>query len=49
MISRIELYGPISRNCPSSITRLGRGVCYVSETIARPFGTWECGIENKDL
>lgn len=49
MISRLELYGPISMKCPSSITRLGKGTCYVSEVIARPFGTWPCGLENKDL
>ena len=49
MISRIELYGPIDRSCPSSIVRLGKGTCYVSEVIARPFGTWPCGLENKDL
>ena len=49
MISRIELYGPISMECPASIMRLGKGVCYVSEAIAKPFGSWECGIANKDL
>ena len=49
MISRIELYGPISMDCPASIMRLGKGTCYVSEALARPFGSWYCGIENKDL
>ena len=49
MISRIELYGPISMECPASIMRLGPGTCYVSEVIARPFGSWKCGVENKDL
>ena len=49
MVSRLELYGPISMNCPSSITRLGKGTCFVSEVIARPFGTWPCGLANKDL
>ena len=49
MISRIELYGPISMECPASIMRLGKGTCYVSEIIARPFGSWTCGVENKDL
>ncbi len=49
MISRIELYGPISMECPASIIRLGKGACYVSEAIARPFGTWTCDIENKDV
>lgn len=49
MISRIELYGPISMECPASIIRLGKGTCYVSEVIARPFSTWTCDLENKDL
>ena len=49
MISRLELYGPITKECPSSIVRLGKGTCFVSETIARPFGTWTCGMPNKDL
>jgi 6-phosphogluconolactonase/glucosamine-6-phosphate isomerase/deaminase len=49
MISRIELYGPISMECPASIMRLGKGTCYVSEALAKPFGSWYCGIENKDL
>ena len=40
MISRLELYGPISMECPASIMRLGKGVCYVSEVIARPFSVW---------
>lgn len=43
MISRLELYGPISMECPASILRLGRGICYVSEAIARPFGSWQNG------
>lgn len=49
MISRIELYGPISMECPASILRLGKGTCYVSEAIAKPFASWHYGIENKDL
>lgn len=49
MISRLELYGPISKECPASILRLGKGTCYVSEAIAQPFGSWRCGIEDKDL
>jgi len=49
MISRIELYGPISMECPASIMRLGKGVCCVSEAIAKPFGSWPCGIAFKDL
>lgn len=43
MISRIELYGPISMECPASIMRLFPGTCYVSEEIAKPFGSWKCG------
>ncbi len=49
MISRLELYGPISMECPASIMRLGKGTCYVSEEIARPFRSWYNGIEDKDL
>lgn len=49
MISRIELYGPISMECPASIMRLGKGVCYVSEAIAKPFGSWKYGIEFKEI
>ena len=49
MISRIELYGPISMECPASIMRLGKGTCYVSEAIAKPFGSWPAGIGDKDL
>ena len=49
MISRIELYGPISMECPASIMRLGKGTCYVSEAIAKPFGSWYNGIKNQDL
>ncbi len=47
MISRLELYGPISMECPASIMRLGKGVCYVSEAIAKPFASWHCGIEDR--
>ena len=49
MISRLELYGPISMECPASIMRLGKGTCYVSEAIAKPFASWHCGIEDKDI
>ncbi len=49
MISRLELYGPISMECPASIYRLKKGVCYVSEAIAKPFGSWHNGIEDKDI
>lgn len=40
MISRLELYGPITKEVPASILRLGKGTCYVSEVIARPFKSW---------
>lgn len=43
MILRIELYGDISMECPASIMRLLPRICYVSEEIAKPFGSWECG------
>lgn len=49
MVSRIELYGPISMECPASIMRLGPGTCYVSEALAKPFGSWTQGILNRDL
>ena len=48
MISRLELYGPISMECHASILRLGKGTCYVSEEIAKPFKSWHYGIEDKD-
>lgn len=49
MISRLELYGPISKECPASILRLGKGTCYVSEAIAKPFGSWYCGIPDSEI
>jgi len=49
MISRLELYGPISKECPASILRLGKGTCYVSEAIAQPFASWHYGQPDKDL
>ena len=49
MVSRLELYGPITQDFPASILRLGKGTCYVSEAIAKPFASWHCGIEDKDL
>ena len=49
MVSRLELYGPITKDFPASICRLGKGTCYVSEAIAKPFASWHCGIEDKDL
>lgn len=49
MISRIELYGPISMECPASIMRLGKGICYVSEAIAKPFGSWTKEMGDKDF
>jgi len=49
MISRIELYGPISMECPASIMRLFPGKCYVSEAIAKPFGSWTNGLANDKL
>ena len=49
MISRLELYGPISMECPASIMRLGKGTCYVSEAIAKPFSSWSYGLEDRYL
>ena len=49
MISRIELYGPISMECPASIMRMFPGTCYVSEAIAKPFGTWKQGVPDSEL
>ena len=40
MVSRLQLYGPISMECPASIMRLKKGICYVSEEIAMPFRSW---------
>ena len=40
MASRLQLYGPISMECPASIMRLKPGICYVSEAIAAPFRSW---------
>ena len=49
MISRLELYGPISMEIPASIMRLGKGTCYVSEVIAQPFSSWSFGLEDRYL
>ena len=49
MVSRIQLYGPISKECPASIFRLGKGTCYVSEAIARPFKSWYNGIPDWEI
>lgn len=40
MISRLQLYGPISVECPATIMRLGKGTCYVAEALATPFRSW---------
>ena len=49
MISRLELYGPVSVECPASIYRLKKGTCYVSEAIAKPFGSWRNGAPDWEL
>ena len=46
MVSRLQLYGPISVECPASIMRLGKGNCFVSEAIAKPFGSWSFEEQN---
>ena len=49
MVSRMELYGDISKDCPSSIARLGKGVCYLAEAQATPIKHWFYGMTAKDL
>ncbi len=49
MISRIQLYAPISMECPASITRLFKGVCYVGEGVAKPFSLWKNGVAFADM
>ena len=49
MVSRLELYGPITKDFPASICRLGKGTCYVSESIAKPFSSWSYGLEDRYL
>lgn len=36
MISRLQLYGPVTPAVPASIYQLCKGTCYVSEEMARP-------------
>jgi len=42
MISRLQLYGPVTHEVPASIYQLTKGTMYVSEEMARP-------IEPQDL
>ena len=49
MVSRLELYGPITQDFLASILRLGKDTCYVSEAIAQPFSSWPCGLEDRYL
>ncbi len=50
MVSRLQLYGPISMECPASIMRLSKGICFVSEAIAKPFASWSLqDIQPKNL
>ena len=49
MISRIQLYGPVSMECPASIMRLGKGICYVSESIAAPFRAWDSTDDGRTI
>ena len=49
MITRIENYGPISKDCPSSIVRLGKGTCYMLEALSSPIKCWFQGMQPKDL
>lgn len=36
MISRLQLYGPVTKDVPASIYQLSKGTIYVSEDMARP-------------
>ena len=36
MISRLQLYGPVTKDVPASIYQLTKGTIYVSEEMARP-------------
>ncbi|MBO5927913.1 MAG: hypothetical protein J6Q32_03575, partial [Clostridia bacterium] len=36
MISRLQLYGPVTMDVPASIYQLTKGTIYVSEEMARP-------------
>ena len=36
MISRLQLYGPVTKEVPASLYRLTKGTIYVSEDMARP-------------
>ena len=49
MVSRLELYDPTSKECPASISCLGKGTCCAYEAIVKLFGSWCCGIKDKDL
>ena len=49
MITRIENYGPISKECPSSIVRLGKGTCYMLEGLSSPIKCWFSGMQPKDV
>ena len=42
MISRLEIYGPVTKDVPASIFQLTKGTVFVSEDMARP-------IEKMDL
>ena len=36
IISRLQLYGPVTKDLPASIFQLTKGTIYVSEDMARP-------------
>ena len=36
MISRLQLYGPVTKDLPASMYQLTKGTIYVSEDLARP-------------
>ena len=39
MISRLQLYGPVCKEVPASLSQLTKGTIYVSEDMARPIET----------
>ncbi|MDD5705041.1 MAG: hypothetical protein PHR35_03890 [Kiritimatiellae bacterium] len=41
MVSRLQLYGPVSKDLPASLYQLSRGTIYVSEDMARPIEPME--------
>ena len=49
LMARKGLAKPVGSFACEGIMRLGKGTCYVSEAIAKPFSSWEYGRALKDL